>query len=177
MPTGNLGAGNRASQVFNASGESTPQSKLPEKYVSNAAATSPIAGHLDMPTDFRALYPSGHDAVVRRWPRTVGMRYLYALGHHRMPIHPLGADGRPIPWDSNFQPDNHGPIHNAGFNDALFQAGYPGFNLGLSFKVPSVQRNLTGASGVNMHSTGPVAVNVQSKITTRIRRATGRLAK
>lgn len=141
MPTGNLGHGSRSSQYWQASGESTPQSKLPEKYVSTRPPASPISGHLDIPSDFRSLYPGGHDAVVRRWPRMVGMRYLYARGMTKMPVQPLGADGTPRPWRSGFQKNSMGPIRNGGFDDANFQAGYPGFNLGLSFKVQNVHKN------------------------------------
>ena len=173
MPSGRLGHGSRMSQFYQASGESTPETKLPEKFISTPAATSPISGHLTTPSDFKSLMPGGHDAVVRRWPRMVGMRYLYARGMTRMPVHPLGADGTPIPWTSSYQPNSHGPTHDAGFNDALFQAGYPGFNLGLSFKVPTVQRNLTGGPGANMRSTGPVAVNVQSLAVNRLTRPSG----
>lgn len=173
MPSGRLGQHSRNSQTFMASGESTPAAKLPDKYVSTPAATSPISGHLDTPSDFKSLMPGGHDAVVRRWPRMVGMRYLYARGMTRMPIHPLGADGTPIPWTSSYQPNNHGPTHDAGFNDALFQAGYPGFNLGLSFKVPTVQRNLTGGPGANMRMTGPISVSNVSKAVNQLRRPSG----
>jgi len=84
-----------------------------------------------------------------------------------MPIHRLGADGQPYPWNSGFQPDSHGPIHDAGFNDALFQAGYPGFNLGLSFKVPTLPQNETVPTrGVQK------MINITQKLT-RVRRATG----
>lgn len=171
MAAGRLGANSAAAQRFNASGEATEQEKLPERYISTPAATSPISGHMNIPTDFRSLYPSGHDAVVRRWPRMVGMRYLYAHGMRRMPIHPLGADGRPIPWDSNFQPYNHGPIYDAGFNDALYQAGYPGFNLGLSFKVPTVNRNPQTTPQVQSNKS--VARNV-SQTLSKLRRPSGR---
>lgn len=161
------------SQVFQSSGEATPEAKLPEKFETTPAATSPIAGHLRTPSDFKSLFPGGHDAVVRRWPRMNGMRYLYARGMTRMPVHPLGADGTPIPWTSSYNRNSHGPTHDAGFNDALYQAGYPGFNLGLSFKVPTVQRNLTGGPGANMRQTGPIAVSVQSRGVNRLRRSSG----
>lgn len=163
MAAGNLGAGSRASQYYNASGEATPQAELPEKYVSNPAATSPISGHMQVPTDFVSLFPGNHDAVVRRWPRMNGMRYLYARGMTRMPIQRLGADGVPVPWRSAFQRNDMGPIRNGGFNDALFQAGYPGFNLGLSFKVPTVTRGQNTPqvrSHTNTLRPASIAVNV-----------------
>jgi hypothetical protein len=74
------------------------------------------------------------------------MRYLYARGAVRQPISPLGTGpdlGQAV-WSSDFQPDLMGPIHDAGFNDSLFQAGYPGFNLGLSFKVQTLPQQVTG---------------------------------
>lgn len=171
MATGKLGSNQRSSQVFNASGEATPQEKLPEKYISNPASTSPISGHMDgIPSDFNALGPSQHGAVVRRWPRMNGMRYLYAHGYSRMPVKALGADGIPRPWISSYQPNNHGPIHDAGFNDALFQAGYPGFNLGLSFKVPTVQR---GQNTPGVRSNTPTAITVSQTLST-LKRAVGK---
>lgn len=90
--------------------------------------------------------------VVMRGQRRNGMRYLYAHGAVGQPISPLGTgpDVGIAVWSSEFQPDLIGPIHDAGFNDALFQAGYPGFNLGISFKVPTLQENATGGPGYNM---------------------------
>ena len=93
--------------------------------------------------------------VVYRGQRKVGMRYLYARGAVRQPISPLGTGpdiGNAV-WSSQFQPDFL-TLQDWGFNDALFQAGYPGFNLGLSFKVQQLQENPTGGPGQNirMHS-------------------------
>lgn len=102
------------------------------------------------PTEWKA-------PVVMRGDRMVGIRHLYARGAVRQPISPLGTGpdlGQSV-WISDFQPDLMGPIHNAGFNDALFQAGYPGFNLGLSFKVQKLPTNQTGGpggGGMKMHS-------------------------
>jgi hypothetical protein len=80
------------------------------------------------------------------------MRYLYARGAQKQPISILGTgpDVGQAVWSSSFQPYLMGPIHDAGFDDALFQAGYPGFNLGLSFKVPVLPENPTGGPGYNM---------------------------
>lgn len=171
MATGNLSAGSRGAQTWQASGESTPSAKLPDEYVSNPVPTSPIAGHLTPPTDHTSFVPGQPNAVVRRWPRMNGMRYLYASGATKMPIRRMGADGIPYPWNSSYQPNLHGPIHNAGFNDALFQAGYPGFNLGLSFKVPTVDRTASLRSTMNnqrLVSSQPESVAVQA-----LRRVTG----
>lgn len=94
--------------------------------------------------------------VVNHGQRTRGMRYLYAHGAQRQPVSPLGTGpdiGMGV-WSSSFQPDLIS-MHDAGFNDALFQAGYPGFNLGLSFKVQTLQENGTGGPGYNMHMRSP----------------------
>lgn len=92
--------------------------------------------------------------VVSRAQNTVGMRYLYAHGGLKQPISELGT-GKKLGiavWSSNEQPVLVS-MHDAGFNDALFQAGYPGYNLGLSFKVPTLQENATGGPGYNMRMT------------------------
>lgn len=172
MAIGNLGAGSRSSQVWNASGEATEQTPLPGKFVSNPAATSPIASHLDTPTDHTSFVPGQPNAVVLRAPRMGGMRYLYVRGAMTMPIQRLGACGPPFPWNSSFQPKLQGPIHDAGFNDALYQAGYPGFNLGLSFKVPSIPRDYNLATTVK--GTGPKSRQPGSGLLRSIRRPSGR---
>lgn len=173
MPTGTLGSNSRSAQFYQASGESTPQATLPEQYISNPAATSPISGHMKTPTDWMSQLPGRDAAVVRRWPRMVGMRYLYARGMTPMPIQALGADGIPRPWVSRAQPNNEGPIRNGGFNDALFQAGYPGFNLGLSFKVPTVSRTGVNQPGWNMRMNGPKVPNPVDRAVARLRRPSG----
>lgn len=121
---------------------------------------SPVSSQLGIPSE-----PTAWKApVVYRGDRTVGMRYLYARGAVAQPISPLGTgpDIGVAVWSSDFQPDLIGPIHDAGFNDALFQAGYPGFNLGLSFKVPVSEKQPTGP-GHNMHMKS-------SNVTTHIQR-------
>lgn len=93
--------------------------------------------------------------IVYRGQRTVGMRYLWAHGGVRQPISPLGTGpdiGNAV-WSSSFQPELVGPIHDAGFNDKLYESGYPGFNLGLSFKVP--QNPSTGLGGGTGVGPGP----------------------
>lgn len=106
---------------------------------------SPISASMQVPSE-----PTEWKApVVYRGDRMVGIRHLYARGAVRQPISPLGTgpDVGIAVWSSDFQPDLMGPIKNAGFNDALFQAGYPGFNLGLSFKVMKLPTNQTGGPG------------------------------
>jgi hypothetical protein len=132
---GNLGRLNP--QYYQASGEATPQAQLPEQFVSNPVAESPLSDHLTVG------YESYHDIrrcpAVSRVPRMNGIRNLYHRGTVNMPIRRIGADGIPYPWVSSAQRRDMGPIRNAHFNDGLFQAGYPGWNLGLSFKVPTLQ--------------------------------------
>jgi hypothetical protein len=107
--------------------------------------------------------------VVYRGQRENGMRYLYARGAVRQPISPLGTGpdiGNAV-WSSDFQPDFL-TLHDWGFNDALFQAGYPGFNLGLSFKVQTLQENATGGPGYNMRMRSPnIRVTIQRFATGR----------
>jgi len=119
---------------------------------------SPISSHLALPS----LQVGRNGAVVERRQRRWGMRYLYAHGSQRQPISNLGTgpDIGIATWNSAFQPDLIGPIHDAGFNDALFQAGYPGFNLGLSFKVQKLPTQVTGPGyGMRMRSS-----NIQHRI-------------
>jgi hypothetical protein len=114
---------------------------------------SPISSHAQVPSE-----PTRWKApIVFRGDRMVGIRHLYARGAVRQPISQLGTgpDLGIAVWSSDFQPDDMGPIRNAGFNDALFQAGYPGFNLALSFKVQKLPTNQTGGpggGGMKMHS-------------------------
>lgn len=166
MPAANIGRLSPSTQVYQTSGESTPSQKLPKKFVSTPAPTSPIADHLNVGTDFTPGPLA--QMVVRRWPRMKGMRYLYARGARRIPIQRLGADGSPLPWNSSFQPNNMGPIRNGGFNDALFQAGYPGFNLGLSFKVPGIR----SMSGPRPGMISPITISQNRRVVV-YRRPTG----
>jgi hypothetical protein len=160
---GRLTPGNR---YYQASGEATEQAQLPTKFIARNQNTSPIVSTNNPPAGFTGFGPLAL-ALVQRAERMIGMRYMYGLGSERMPIHPLGADGTPVPFTSAVQPMNHGPIHNGGFNDALFQAGYPGFNLGLSFKVPTLPQNQTVPTrGVQK------SINITQKLI-RTGRATG----
>lgn len=151
-----LGNSKAASQptAISVAGEEEPIEPAYYKPVS----ASPISGQLAIPS-----LPVGRNgAVVERRQRRWGMRYLYAHGSQRQPISNLGTgpDIGIATWNSSFQPDLIGPIHDAGFNDALFQAGYPGFNLGLSFKVQILPTQLTGPGyGIRMRSS-----NVQHRI-------------
>ena len=133
-----------------------------EPAVWKPTAASPIASQLSTssePAEWKA-------PIVYRGNRMVGMRYLYARGAVRQPISPLGTgpDIGIAVWSSDFQPDQM-TLRDYGFNDALYQAGYPGFNLGLSFKVQKLPENATGGPGyaMNMHSP-----NIRNRIQKRM---------
>jgi hypothetical protein len=165
-------------QVFQESGEAAVQQKLPKKFISNTPATSPISDHLTpprAPTGYAGSTPHLLASGVVRQERTIGMRYLYAIGHQTQPVLRLGADGPPYPWDSSFNEQDAGPIRNGGFNDALFQAGYPGINLGLSFKVPVINApsgyRPTGVQGGPVPTRGQMKLHNITQKLTRVRRA------
>jgi hypothetical protein len=147
--------------VYITSGEATPSIEVPQEFLSTPQPTSPIGSNQQFPPSF-SQYPAQNSAVVRRWPRMNGMRYLYARGATPQPINRLGQPGGvpPRPYISKFQPNDMGPIRDAGFNDALFQAGYPGFNLGLSFKVPSINTmQVNRSDNVNSPFNSPITVS------------------
>ncbi len=79
--------------------------------------------------------------VVSRKPRTIGQRFLYSRGGKRIRQFVMMATGRV--QSSTFQPTTaHTWIST--FNDQIFQAGYPGRNLGISEKVPSINPQALG---------------------------------
>lgn len=140
-----LTGNSRAAQVYASQGESTPAAPLPDKFKARNQVTDAAPGLVPLfrPSDHLALVPGMPSAVVLRAPRMVGMRYLYAFGHRAMNAVTRDAAGATAnPFISAFQRMLHGPIKNAGFNDALYQAGYPGFNLGLSFAVQTLQTQI-----------------------------------
>lgn len=148
-----LGRLNPSQQVYQSSGESTPQAQVPEKFRATPAPTSPIASQLSVPPEW--MPDIRRAPVVDRRPRMVGIWHLYARGAVRQPYERVGTPGGnpQRPYVSSFQPNDMGPIRNGGFNNALFQAGYPGFNLGLSFKVPTLPTQ--GGPRTNMSQGGP----------------------
>ncbi|MGH7870308.1 MAG: hypothetical protein ACREP9_22360 [Candidatus Dormibacteraceae bacterium] len=92
-----------------------------------------FAGHRDVRPATSA--PSTMAPVVSRKNRIKGMRFLYSHGkqvHAQFRMRATGAVE-----SSRFQPQS---AHTwfAPFNDALYQAGYPGTNLGISEKVPTI---------------------------------------
>lgn len=164
-------------QVYNASGEATPSEDLPDKFVSTNAATSPIHSQLVTPAGFHPWGPLV-PGIVNRAERKKGMRYLNAGGHITMPVQRVGADGPPFPFTSAFNKRLHGPIHNAGFNDALYQAGYPGWNLALSFKVPTLPQTTVNSGGTRsvpplVPTRGQQKLHKITQKLTGTRRATG----
>jgi hypothetical protein len=98
------------------------------------------------------------------------MRYLWADMHQRMPVSPLGTGpdlGQSV-WSSEFQPFQ-GSLRDYGFYDLLFRAGYPGFNLALSFRVPVNPSVGQGSVGAN-NTMKPAPYNLAIQV---LRRATG----
>lgn len=147
-----------SAQVYASQGESTPAAPLPRQFQARNQVSDAAPGvvPLDRPADHLALVPGQPSAVVLRAPRMVGMRYLYAFGHRTMSDISRDAAGATAnPFISAFQKFFHGPIKNGGFNDALYQAGYPGFNLGLSFAVQTIQSPSTGPRNVDAGSRPP----------------------
>lgn len=150
MPIGRLSP---SQPVYQSSGESTPQAEVPEKFRATPQPTSPITARLTVPPEW--MPDIKRAPVVTRVPRMVGIWHLYARGARRQPYERVGTPGGvpQRPYVSAFQPNDMGPIRNGGFNNALFQAGYPGFNLGLSFKVPTLPTQ--GGPRTNMSRGGP----------------------
>lgn len=176
-----IGRNIRASQVYNASGEATEQAELPERFHATPQPSSPVQSNLQPPTDHLSFFPGQPNAVVKRWPRMNGLRYLYASGMQRMPLPRIGANAIPRPASSAYQPNNHGPIHDAGFYDRYFETntlpngiGWPGrANLGLSFKVPTVTRSTAARGPIDTASrmTGPRSARPASTRITPVRRS------
>lgn len=178
-----IGRNIRSAQRYNASGEATEQAELPENFISTPQPSSPLSANLAPPTDHMSFFPGQPNAVVKRWPRMNGMRYLYASGMTRMRVTHLGANAIPRPESSAFQPNSHGPIHDAGFNDAYFETGtlpngigWPGRgNLGLSFKVAHPARNTAASSPMSTSTrmTGPRSARPASTKIIPIKRVAG----
>lgn len=181
-----LGANIRAAQVYQASGEATPQAELPKEFQATPVPASPLHANLQPPVDHLSFFPGQPNAVVGRWPRMNGMRYLYALGHRYQNAKHLGANCIPRPEMSAFQPNIHGPIHDASFYDMpwYFETGtlpngigWPGRgNLGLSFKVPVLEGTNTAARspiGTASRMTGPRSARPASVLLNRLGRTRG----
>ena len=79
--------------------------------------------------------PSHGAMAVNHAPRTLGLRFLYSRGGRRIRQFIMQATG--AVQSTAFQPYTAYTWDGA-FNDAIFQAGYPGRNLGISEKVPTI---------------------------------------
>jgi len=167
----NARASANTGQVYASQGIGSPAERLPKKFQARNQVTDADPGLVTLdppPPDHLAFAPGQPCAVVRRWPRTVGMRYLYAFGHIRMKPRRDAAGGLSHPFISQFQTMFHGPIKNAGFNDALYQAGYPGFNLGLSFAVQTPKPpNSAGTGRFPPMVAAPFAVSMSDVVNQR----------
>jgi hypothetical protein len=165
-----LGALTPGNQYYQASGEATPQGKLPDKFRAQNVPASPFASINRVPPEW--MPDIKRAPVVQRAPRMNGIWHLYSRAMQRQPYERVGQPGGapPRPYISGYQPNDMGPIRNGGFNNALYQAGYPGFNLGLSFKVPTI--NSMGGPRRNMDQGGPQTVSQTRKVN-KIRRASG----
>lgn len=159
----NLRGANKGATAISVGGSEEPI----EPVYTNVNRKSPLGTEMRPNTE-----PTRWQApIVNRAQDTRGMRYLYADMHQRQPVSPLGtgADVGIAVWSSEFQP-NLGTLRDYGFYDLIYRAGYPGFNLGLSFKVP-VNPSVGGQGpGSNMHMqtpNRPVVVNVFRRVSAR----------
>lgn len=146
-----------------------------EPVYTNANHQSPLGTNYPIPSTQAMNYLNA--PVVKRGQDTRGMRYLWADIRQRQPISPLGTGpdiGNAV-WSSEFQP-SLGSLRDYGFYDLLYRAGYPGFNLGLSFKMPVNPSVGANGPGMNIKMHAPptnVIVNVlrRSSATPNTRRA------
>lgn len=90
-----------------------------------------------------------HSVPVSRAPRELGMRWVYSRVTRSLQFFRMVATGRVE--SSRFQPQTGTTFGVTGFNDALYQAGYPR-NLGWSEKVPTIPPL---ALGISPHQMAP----------------------
>jgi hypothetical protein len=154
-------------QYVQSSGETTPQAQLPEQFRTTPVATSPLSAQLTIAPVCYADYRRG--PIVHRMERMQGYRINYTRPVIGMPVRRDGADGNPRPWTSAANRNERGPIRTGSYNDRWFQAGYPGFNLALSFKVPTL--NTLPAGGTRSANRTPGLMNINAQAN-RLRRAT-----
>lgn len=81
--------------------------------------------------------------VVNRRERQLGMRYLYARGAKVISQFVMMATGRV--QSTAFQPKTAW-TWSAAFDDASWQFGWPGTNLGISLKVPTIPKEALGTA-------------------------------
>lgn len=112
-----------------------------------APPVAPIGQNIRGSSPLNAMMQPAHEsradmaAVVNHRPRMKGLRYLYSMGSRTIRQFLMTATGA-VP-SSSFQPYTAHAWH-ANFNDAIYQAGYPGRNLGLSEKVPTIPKPALG---------------------------------
>lgn len=96
-----------------------------------------------------ASSPSTRAPIVNRANRIKGMRFLYSRGSQVLTQFQMRATGQV--QSSRFQP-KIASTWFACFNDALYQAGYPGTNLGISEKVPTIPPAALGTAPWQMQA-------------------------
>ena len=94
-----------------------------------------------------ATAPQNGAPVVDRHERQIGLRFLFSRGGRRFRQFIMMATGQV--QSSAFQPYNAW-TWNASFNDSIYQAGYPGTNLGWSFKAATIPPEALGTSPYQM---------------------------
>ena len=87
--------------------------------------------------------PTSGSMVVNRRERQLGMRFLYAQGAKVIRQFVMMATGRV--QSTAFQPATAW-TWTGSFDDAHWQVGHPGTNLGLSFKVATIPRDALGVA-------------------------------
>jgi hypothetical protein len=98
--------------------------------------TSVERGHAHRFVDMRGYQQwTQHSRPVNRAPRTLGMRWMYGVIPQIFRGIRMVATG--AVESTQFQPVARTKYNSTGFNDAIYQAGFPR-NLGLSEKVPTV---------------------------------------
>jgi hypothetical protein len=112
-----------------------PSVPIPE----NLVTTSPVAVRLPVVGNA----PVSGSMVVNRRERQLGLRFLYAVGAKRIRQFIMQATGQV--QSTQFQPLTSW-TWSAAFDDAHWQMGWPGTNLGWSLKVPTIPQAALGTA-------------------------------
>lgn len=114
---------------------------------------SPLSAPYPIPSE---PVTNRNQPIVRRGQDTAGMRYLYSDKRNIQPLSRLGTGTKiGIAVAQSFAQPYLGVLKDWGFYDKLFQAGYPGFNLGISFKVQRSPQTATNGPGFNIKGNAP----------------------
>lgn len=111
--------------------------------------TSPQSNNITTGSALPMYVPDAHStpnmgsSVVNRKYRSIGQRFLFSMGGRRIRQFLMTATGAVA--SSTFQPYTAHTWFGT-FNDALYQAGYPGRNLGISEKVPTINPAALGTA-------------------------------